>query len=203
MMPGMGGWSTLQAIQNHPELSSIPIIITSMLDDRELGMSLGASEYLEKPLERGKLSDAVKRCVRQRHDNAILIVEDNPEVAGRLAESLAIEGWDTILESTAEASLNILQSRDISLIILDLATPELDGYELVEFVRSNSKLKELPIIGLTLRDQFFKRPDLLASLSVTRINKYELDYSNLEPFVRSLLEQPSNSDRLESASRIA
>jgi CheY-like chemotaxis protein len=84
-----------------------------------------------------------------------------------------------------------------------LATPELDGYELVEFVRSNSKLKELPIIGLTLRDQFFKRPDLLASLSVTRINKYELDYSNLEPFVRSLLEQPSNSDRLESASRIA
>jgi CheY-like chemotaxis protein len=61
MMPQVDGWSVLNTLKGDPELAAIPVIIVSMLDDRPLGLSLGAAEFLTKPIDRATLAATVRR----------------------------------------------------------------------------------------------------------------------------------------------
>ncbi len=91
-MPGMDGWSVLSALKNDPDLSEIPVVILTMVDNKNLGYALGATEYLMKPIDRERLAAVLRKYSRLSH-NPILVVEDDPNTRDLLRLILAKDGW--------------------------------------------------------------------------------------------------------------
>ncbi len=92
MMPGMDGWAVLTALKSDPSLSDIPVIMLTIVDDRNLGYSLGAADYLTKPIDRERLASVLLRY-RRDSVNAVLVVEDDSEIREMLRRLLENDGW--------------------------------------------------------------------------------------------------------------
>ncbi|MCW8924993.1 MAG: ATP-binding protein [Xanthomonadales bacterium] len=101
LMPGMDGWQVLESLRETPETTDIPIIMQSMLSERELGLSLGADDYLTKPVDKSNLPNAVHKLLpRIRLEEGVLIIEDDSKLAGLLAEAHGEEPFE--LKQTAD-----------------------------------------------------------------------------------------------------
>jgi CheY-like chemotaxis protein len=85
LMPGLGGWDVLRALKADAALATIPVVVVTIVDDRNAGFALGATEYLRKPIERGQLLDALRRAVREQGaDAALLASDDDPPARNAL-----------------------------------------------------------------------------------------------------------------------
>src|SRR5262249_45936711 len=78
MMPGMDGWAVLAALKADPLLAPIPVVMVTILDDKDMGFALGAVEYLTKPVDRARLLDVVARFRLGASPDPILVVDDDP-----------------------------------------------------------------------------------------------------------------------------
>jgi CheY-like chemotaxis protein len=87
LMPGLDGWAVLAALKGDPATADIPVIMLTMLDDRGLGFSLGAADYLVKPIDRERLLAAVRRHARRAAGRRALVVEDDPATREMLRRS--------------------------------------------------------------------------------------------------------------------
>ncbi len=152
MMPGLDGWALLAALKADPELADIPVIMLTMADDRNKGFALGASEYLTKPLDRGRLA-AILRKYRGRGLCCSALVAEDDEVTRRvLRETLEKEGWDVAEAEDGRAALAAVAARRPDLILLDLLMPEMDGFEFLEELRRHEAWRAIPVIVVTARD---------------------------------------------------
>ena len=151
MMPGMDGWSVLQAIRADPELKDTRVVIVSMLDERPLGMALGADDYLTKPLRREQLLACIQRLVPVR-DGYILIVEDDESLRELLQRTLIEEGWSVRIAGTGRAALDLIEQSRPGLILLDLRIPEIDGFDVIASIRSRPEFVRVPITVMTALD---------------------------------------------------
>src|SRR5581483_9741460 len=77
MMPGMYGWAVLSALKGDPELAEIPVIMLTIVDDKNLGYALGAADYVPKPVDRDRLLTALQRFRHLPEPHLVLIVEDD------------------------------------------------------------------------------------------------------------------------------
>ena len=91
LMPGMDGWAVIRALKADPELSSIPVIMITMADDRSLGYALGASDYITKPIDRERLATSVARFRMGGAAASVLVVEDDPATRELMARTLAAD----------------------------------------------------------------------------------------------------------------
>src|SRR5829696_9097078 len=131
MMPGMDGWAVLAALKADPDVSDIPVIMLTMLDDKNVGYALGAAEYLTKPIERQRL---VSLLEKYRHDHSpfnILIVEDDPSSRRTLRQMLENESFQVVEAENGRVALEHVARSRPSLILLDLMMPKMDGFEFV------------------------------------------------------------------------
>jgi signal transduction histidine kinase/DNA-binding response OmpR family regulator len=151
MMPGMDGWSVLQAIRADQELKDTRVVIVSMLDERPLGMALGADDYLTKPLRREQLLACIQRLVPVR-DGYILIVEDDESLRELLQRTLIEEGWSVRIAGTGRAALDLIEQSRPGLILLDLRIPEIDGFDVIASIRSRPEFVRVPITVMTALD---------------------------------------------------
>ncbi len=151
MMPGMDGWSVLQAIRADPELAESRVVIVSMLDEKPLGMALGADDYLTKPLRREQLLACIQRLVPVR-DGYILIVEDDESLRELLQRTLIEEGWSVRIAETGRAALDLIEQSRPGLILLDLRIPEIDGFDVIASIRSRPEFVRVPITVMTAMD---------------------------------------------------
>ena len=151
MMPGMDGWSVLQAIRADPELAGTRVVIVSMLDEKPLGMALGADDYLTKPLRREQLLASIQRLVPVR-DGYILIVEDDEALRELLQRTLIEEGWSVRIAETGRAALDMIEQSRPGLILLDLRIPEIDGFAVIASIRSRPEFVSVPITVMTALD---------------------------------------------------
>ncbi len=151
MMPGMDGWSVLQAIRADPELAGTRVVIVSMLDEKPLGMALGADDYLTKPLRREQLLASIQRLVPVR-DGYILIVEDDEALRELLQRTLIEEGWSVRIAETGRAALDMIEQSRPGLILLDLRIPEIDGFDVIASIRSRPEFVRVPITVMTALD---------------------------------------------------
>jgi PAS domain S-box-containing protein len=151
LMPGMDGWAVLNELKADPDLTTIPVIMATVLDNRSLGFSLGASEYLTKPVDRNRLRAVLGKFRRDgRHD--VLIVEDDPgtrELLHRLVEG---EGWTAATAENGALALEAVRQHPPSLILLDLMMPVMDGCEFAIELRKNEDWRAIPVIVLTAKD---------------------------------------------------
>src|SRR5439155_18393380 len=93
MMPGMDGWAVLTALKGDPELADIPVIMLTIVDDKQLGFALGASEYITKPVDRERLAAVLRRFCGDRAVCSVLVVEDDPDTRVMLRRHLERVGW--------------------------------------------------------------------------------------------------------------
>jgi CheY-like chemotaxis protein len=146
MMPGMDGWAVLAALKADPDVADIPVIMLTMLDDRNLGYALGASDYLTKPLDRDRLMTILRKY---RPDRPILLVDDDAslrELAGRLLEK---EGYAITEAENGRVALERAREMAPGLVVLDLIMPEMDGFEFVAEFRKRDAWRAIPIIVVT------------------------------------------------------
>jgi signal transduction histidine kinase/CheY-like chemotaxis protein len=151
-MPGGNGFDTLVALRNGPETANIPIIIVSIIDQRQVGFALGAADYLIKPIRKPVLLETVRRHVPvavNDDDVTILLVDDDPKTLELLEEILRAAGYETQSVQSGARALEVLSSKIVSAVLLDLLMPGMDGFEVIRHVREEASLRELPIFVMT------------------------------------------------------
>ena len=149
MMPGMDGWAVLSELKEDPELAEIPVVMVSILDERNLGFSLGASDYLTKPVDRERLRDVLHRFAGTPDGSHVLIVEDDPGTRESLRRVIEREGWSSAEAENGRAALEKIEISPPALILLDLMMPEMDGFEFLENLRDRPLAARVPVVVLT------------------------------------------------------
>jgi signal transduction histidine kinase/DNA-binding response OmpR family regulator len=151
MMPGGSGFETLIALRNNPETANIPIIIVSIVDQKQVGFALGAADYLIKPIRKPVLLETVRKHVPYQSDDeaAILLVDDDPGTLALLEDILRAAGYETQSVRSGTRALEVLSSKLVSAVLLDLLMPGMDGFEVIRHVRQEATLRDLPILVMT------------------------------------------------------
>jgi signal transduction histidine kinase/CheY-like chemotaxis protein len=152
MMPGMDGWAVLGALKADPVLALTPVVMLTIVDERILGSSLGAADYLLKPVNRERLSDALRKLVVSASSGTVLVVEDDPDARAMLRRMLERDGCTVIEAPNGREALAILATTRPSLVILDLMMPLMDGFAFVEQLRRHPEGAGIPVVVLTAKD---------------------------------------------------
>jgi PAS domain S-box-containing protein len=153
LMPGGNGFETLVALRKTPETAGIPIIVVSILDQKQVGFALGAADYLIKPIRKPVLLETIRRHVLPHADDdaTILLVDDDPKTLELLQETLRSAGYETQSVQSGARALEVLSSKLVNAVLLDLLMPGMDGFEVIRHVREQATLKELPILVMTAK----------------------------------------------------
>jgi len=152
MMPEMDGWEVLAELQNNDSTKNIPVIMLSMADEPDIGYSLGATDYLTKPINWSRLSDVLSKYHIDATTDAILIVEDDQITRDMLRKSLETNDYKVRTAVNGKKGLEAIQRSKPSLIILDLMMPEMDGFEFAEKLRENIDWIDIPVVVVTAKD---------------------------------------------------
>ncbi|MDH3495371.1 MAG: GAF domain-containing protein [Gemmatimonadota bacterium] len=154
MMPGMDGWAVLTALKGDADVADIPVVMLSILDEKTMGFTLGASDYLTKPIDRPRLLAALERCAARGTADAegVLLVEDDADTRAMLRRMLERAGWSVAEAANGRIALEQLATHTPQIVLLDLMMPEVDGFEFLEAVRQRPELKTLPVIVITAKD---------------------------------------------------
>jgi PAS domain S-box-containing protein len=152
MMPNVDGWSVLGMMKSDPALQNIPVIMLTIVDDRNLGYSLGASEFMTKPIDRGRLIGLIERFANVNGNSVLLIVDDDPDVRAIVRRTGEGSGLTTAEATNGRAALDWLDSNPApALILLDLMMPEVDGFEFLTRLREDEDLRAIPVVILTAK----------------------------------------------------
>ena len=149
MMPGMDGWAVLSALKADPEVADIPVVMLTIVDDKNLGYALGASDYLTKPIDRERLVTVLKQY---RRDRPVLVVDDDVAVRQLFRRVLEPEGYAVVEAENGRVALERLREVSPSVILLDLMMPEMDGFDFAAELRRHEVWREIPVIVITARD---------------------------------------------------
>jgi CheY-like chemotaxis protein/anti-sigma regulatory factor (Ser/Thr protein kinase) len=152
MMPGMDGWAVLNQLKADAELSHIPVVMVTIVNEQNLGFSLGAVEYVTKPIDWQRLHKLLHRYGDGHLDQPVLIVEDNLQTRELLRRNLANKGWKTVEAENGRIALQKLETVSPALILLDLMMPEMDGFEFLDVLREDKRWHALPVIVITARE---------------------------------------------------
>ncbi len=192
LMPGMDGWSVLAALKADAELADIPVVMLTMLDDRNLGYALGAADYLTKPIERERL---VSVLGRYRQDLPVLVVDDDPDFRELARRMLEREGYTVIEADNGRAALDRLHDGLPGVVLLDLMMPEMDGFDFVAAVRDEPAWRSVPIVVITAKDLSAEDHERLNGYVARVLQKGALSRETLLGQVRDLVAASTHHGR--------
>lgn len=151
VMPDMDGWEVLQNLKKNPDTRSIPVIVVSISEEQETGFALGAVGYVSKPVSRKQLVSEIQKI--SRHLNrSVMIVDDNDVDRQGIKRIIEEEGMNSIVATDGASCLELIKKEIPDVLILDLMMPEIDGFEVLEKIRSNPETRDLPVIVVTAKD---------------------------------------------------
>ncbi len=151
MMPGMDGWAVLTALKADPVTMAIPVIMLTIVDDKNLGYALGAADYVSKPLDRERLAGALQKFRNLPAPRTVLIVEDDGPTRLLMARMLEKEGWTTMQAADGVAGLEQLEHHKPALILLDLMMPRMDGFAFVAELHKRAEWRLIPVVVVTAK----------------------------------------------------
>jgi signal transduction histidine kinase/DNA-binding response OmpR family regulator len=152
IMPDLDGWSVLKALKADPELCNIPVVLVTIMRDRDLGFALGAADYITKPLDREALIRVVGRHVRSDGRAQVLVVDDDPKTRDMLRRTLQKAGWTVAEAANGCEAIEALERARPALVLLDLMMPGMDGFEVLERLHDDETWREVPVIIVTAKD---------------------------------------------------
>ncbi len=149
LMGESSGWNILAELKADPELANIPVIMISIVDDKDRGFALGANDYLTKPVHPDRLAGILEKFRVSGAPRRVLIVEDDEPSRELLRRILDRDGWETVEAENAREGLEKIELQTPSLILLDLMMPEMNGFEFISQLRKQEKYQSIPIVVLT------------------------------------------------------
>jgi CheY-like chemotaxis protein len=152
LMPDLDGWAVLAALKSDPALAYIPVILVSVVDEQSRGYSLGAADYLVKPVDRERLNEALRRLCGGRRTGRLLVVEDDITTRQIVRQALEREGWAVTEAENGRVGLARLAEARPDAIVLDLMMPEMDGFEFLGELRRDNAWRDVPVLVLTAMD---------------------------------------------------
>jgi CheY-like chemotaxis protein len=152
MMPGMDGWAVLSALKADPELADIPVVMLTIVDNKNLGYALGAADYLTKPIQRDRLLAILEKYFPPAEPATVLVVEDDLATREVIRHLLEKTGVQVAEAENGRVALERLAEGQPGLILLDLMMPEMDGFQFVDHVRQHEAWRTVPIVVVTAKD---------------------------------------------------
>jgi len=147
MMPGIDGWQVLNSLKSESATRHIPVIICSILEDQEKGFSLGAAGYLVKPILEEDLVNALDIVNADKTIHEVLVVDDNPDDLRLIGKMLIDDGrYKPILLDGGRKGWDAISANPPQAVILDLFMPELNGFEILGYMRADRRLRDIPVI---------------------------------------------------------
>jgi PAS domain S-box-containing protein len=173
LMAGGDGFQALVALKESPETENIPIIVVSIVDNKQVGFALGAVDYLIKPIGRQALLDSLRRNIPNPldDDSAILLVDDDVKTLELLQETLRLAGYETQSVQHGPRALEVLSSKVVGAVVLDLMMPGMDGFEVIRHIRREPTLQKLPVFVMTAKSLSEDELKLLSSETQALIQK--------------------------------
>jgi CheY-like chemotaxis protein len=165
------------------------VIVVSIVDDKELGYRMGAFDYLVKPFDQEDLMHVLGRISpMDRRTTRVLLVDDDPDVVDLIQQLLHDGPYEIETAADGQEALEALSRQRPDLIMLDLLMPRLDGFAVVEHLREDDELREIPIIVLTAKTLTTKEQVRLEQGISSVLQKGQLDYEALVKEVHSALQ---------------
>ena len=193
-MPGTDGWTVLTELRADPELANIPVFVISMVDDENKGYSLGASEYLTKPIDRTRIHILMKSY--KWDSGSALVVEDDTGTRKMLSKMLEDYGLNVAEAGNGRIALDEVQKKPPSVIFLDLMMPVMDGFEFLEELRKKPKWRSIPIVVITSKNLTHADRLRLNGGVEKLIEKKSLEQNDFLKEVRYILEPQASSSSL-------
>ena len=153
LLPGIDGWEVLRRLKADTELRDVPVVVVTVVDERNVAMSLGAVDYFLKPVHPEALLARLSQYtfttkVKQRRVR-VLAIDDDPAARELVVNALRPEGFDVVAAASGQEGLKLALEDPPQLVICDLLMPEMDGYEVVEQLQANAATRDATILILT------------------------------------------------------
>ena len=153
-LPDMLGWTVLSQLKQNAATRHIPVQIVTLDEDRQHGLARGAFSFMSKPTTTEGLGEALSRIKRyaEPRRKRLLVVEDNPAERLGITELLGHDDIDIETAGSGAEALGILRQRPIDCIVLDLKLPDMSGFEVLESLRDDPEVADVPVVVFTGRE---------------------------------------------------
>jgi signal transduction histidine kinase/DNA-binding response OmpR family regulator len=154
-LPGRHGSDILAELKGDPRTMDIPVVVVSITEDRELGLSLGAADWLVKPTRREDFIASVRRVAsrgRSPGSQTVLIIDDDPTLIELLTDLLTSQGFAVSAAKGSSDGVTQAIADQPNVIILDLMMPDIDGVEVARRIRAHERGRQIPIVVFTVKD---------------------------------------------------
>ncbi|MDG6027261.1 MAG: response regulator [Candidatus Brocadia sp.] len=156
MLPKKDGWEVLKELKEDAAVKDIPVLVISLVDNKDIGFGLGATDYLSKPVSRNELLSKLSSYgllprVNNSHSK-ILIVDDDPKSVELLNTLLSAEGYEVLQASGGKEGIDKAFLHKPDMILLDLMMPEVNGFDVVDKLKTSPETNTIPIIVITAKD---------------------------------------------------
>lgn len=198
LMPHMDGWSVLMALKADATLRDIPVIMVTVLKERGMAFSLGASDFLTKPVDRAGLAAMLERYCADGVDNVVLVIDDDlgsRDTTRRMLEKLTFQ---VVEAGNGLDGLRWLESHPPpALILLDLMMPVMDGFEFLEEIERRPKLHSIPVVVLTAKRLTSEEIAVLTGRTERVMTKEATSSAELGAAIRKCLERRGVAERAD------
>jgi PAS domain S-box-containing protein len=188
LMPGMDGWAVLSRLKEIPKLAAIPVVVVSLVRDKGIGYALGAADFINKPIDRERLVAVVDRFRPDRGPANILVIDDEPEARELVRHAVEREGWSVEEAANGPAGLELMRAQPPRVVILDLMMPVMDGFEVLNEIRSDERLRELPVVIVTAKELEAEEREFLSRRVSSVMEKASYSRADLVKHLHSLID---------------
>ena len=154
LLPQKDGWQVLREIKMNPDLRSIPVIIVSATEERQLAFGLGAVDHLVKPIDKDALIASLRSLKLPSGDGSsrVLVVDDDPQTVRLLSTVLTSDGYEVLKVYGGSEAIETAISQSPDLIILDMIMPQVDGFQVIRCLTDDPRTRDIPIVICTALD---------------------------------------------------
>ncbi|MFC2059232.1 PAS domain S-box protein [Chloroflexota bacterium] len=148
IMPDIDGLDVTAVLKSDPAVADIPVLIFSVVEEREKGFQLRANDYVTKPVNRDLLMSKIAQLISGGRKK-ILVTDDDEQLVKAIKFELDKRGFSVSVAYNGEEALQVMETNRPDLIVLDLLMPVLDGYEVIRLLKSKVDTADIPIVVLT------------------------------------------------------
>jgi CheY-like chemotaxis protein len=187
VMGGMDGWSVLRKLKADPALKDIPVVMLTMVDDKTRGYSLGATNYLTKPVDGDQLRAVLMPYLSKSDAPTILLVDDDSEIRALVTRALKKTGCEVAEAANGIEALEQLKIVKPSLVLLDLMMPKMDGFEFLYRMRETQAWQDIPVVVLTAKSLTEADRHMLSGSIQEIVQKDSLSHDQIVQIIQSLI----------------
>jgi signal transduction histidine kinase/DNA-binding response OmpR family regulator len=198
VIPGIDGLSVLRELRADPDTRHIPVIIISVLDNRELGLTLGADDYFVKPVDREALLARLGALVPREVGGRVLVIDDDPALHELVAAGLP-ERYRLLHAHTGRDGVEQARRERPDLVLLDLMMEGMDGFEVAAALKGDERTRTLPIVVLTAKTMDRDDRERLHGKIEALVQKTDCSPARLEAVLRDVVRQKLRAARTADA----